>query len=104
LTKPEEHMADLAGWILHSEHLEPETELNTSSIGLQPIPERPSLFVEKHEGFLSPGFLDQGITLPTGAVWRPAFWVFGQYRTGISYFDNQRGTNFTEWSNRLDLF
>ena len=30
--------------------------------------------------------------------------MFGTYRTGVNYFDNQSTTNVTEWANRLDLF
>ncbi len=104
LSKPEESIAELGAWVFHAERLQPHTELDEHVIGIQPIPDRPNLFLETEEDFLSPGFLKQGIRIPTGAVWRPAFWVFGQYRTGISYSDNQAGTNFTEWSNRLDLF
>lgn len=104
LSKPEEPIAELGAFIFHAERLEPHTELDHCPIGIQAIPERPSLFVETNEKFLSPGFLKQGIRIPTGAVWRPSFWVFGQYRTGVSYFDNQAGNNITEWANRLDLF
>ncbi|NKB70983.1 MAG: hypothetical protein GKR89_28260 [Candidatus Latescibacteria bacterium] len=41
--------------------------------------------------------------IPTGAVWRPALWVFGRYRTAVQSFE-QSGPRTSEWANRLDLF
>lgn len=104
LSKPAEPMAKLFGKLIHSEHDEPHTELDSHAIGLQPTPPRPDLLLQWNEEFLAPGFLEQGICTPTGAIWRPSLWVFGTYRTGINYFDNGTGTPVTEWSNRLDLF
>jgi len=104
LSTPAEPLANYSEWLLNAEHYAPETPVNDTAIGLQPIPERPNLLIETDERFLDIGFLEQGIDIPTGAVWRPSFWVFGTYRTGINYFDNRAGTNITEWANRLDLF
>lgn len=104
LASPAEPLAHLGQWLLCSEHYAPETPLDDFPIGIQPIPERPDLLIETNEKFLGVGFLNQGIEIPTGAVWRPSFWVFGTYRTGLNYFDNRAGTNVTEWANRLDLF
>lgn len=104
LSAPAEPLAHLGQFILCEEHYSPETPLDDYAIGLQPIPERPDLLVETNEKFLDIGFLNQGIVIPTGAVWRPSFWVFGTYRTGLNYFDNRAGTNVSEWANRLDLF
>lgn len=104
LESPAVPMADFYEWLLHSEHVHPHTELDHHAIGIQAVPERPPLLLELNEDFLGPGFLEQGIELPTGAVWRPAFWVFGNFRTGVNYFDNGGGADLTEQANRLDLF
>ncbi|KAA0143077.1 hypothetical protein FYZ48_01530 [Gimesia chilikensis] len=104
LASPAKPLAYFGEWLLCAEHYAPESPLEDHAIGLQPIPDRPNLLVETNEKFLDIGFLNQGIVIPTGAVWRPSFWVFGTYRTGIDYFNNRTGTNVTEWANRLDLF
>lgn len=104
LTLPAGPLAHWGEKLLCAEHYSPETPVDEYPIGLQPIPDRPNLLIETNEKFLDIGFLEQGIVIPTGAVWRPAFWVFGTYRTGINYFDNRNGTNVSEWANRLDLF
>lgn len=105
LTKPNEPLAHLFSRIFCSEHDVPKMALEQNAIGLQPIPCRPPLLLELNERFLAPGFLAQGIELPTEAVWRPSLWVFGQYRTAIQYFENQLpGQPIMELANRLDLF
>lgn len=104
ISYPSKSWAAFGGFLFQAQHHQIHAPLDDHAIGLQPIPRRPDLIVETNEPFLDVGVLEQGIELPTGAVWRPAFWVFGTYRTGISYFDNRAGTRFTEWSNRLDLF
>ncbi len=106
LAAPSDHFAHALEGILCAEHDEPELKLNANPIGIQPIPYRPPLLIETNEDFLGPGFLSQGICTPTGAIWRPAFWVFGNFRTGVGYFDGGNGSNrrVVEWANRLDLF
>ncbi len=104
LSAPSEPLAHFGELITGAEHYAPESPLTEYPIGIQPIPERPKLLVETNEKFLSTGFLSQGVEIPTGAVWRPSFWVFGTYRTGVGHFNNRAGTNVTEWANRLDLF
>lgn len=101
---PHEPLSKLFAFLVRGKHDDPHTELDERPIGLQPIPERPPLVLETDEPFLAPGWLQQGIEIPTGAVWRPALWVFGTYRNGINYFDNPRGTRLAEWAHRLDLF
>ena len=54
--------------------------------------------------FLKAGNIAPGITLPTGAVWQPALWLFGSYSTSAGYFDNGVTPSREYWSNRLDLF
>ena len=67
------------------------------------LPARTAPPIEIGPHFLGTGNLPDGIELPTGAVWNPAFWVYGNYRTALQYFDD--GTNETsEWANRLDLY
>jgi hypothetical protein len=102
--KPAEPLSHLLEVLLHSEHDEPHTELDHHAIGLQSVPDRPPLLLELNEEFLGAGFLEQGVVTPTGAVWRPALWVFGTYRTGANYFDGGTGPAVGEWANRLDLF
>ncbi|MEZ6063207.1 MAG: hypothetical protein R3C19_22910 [Planctomycetaceae bacterium] len=106
IAAPSDHFAHGLENVLGSEHVEPHTHLNPNPIGLQPVPCRPPLLLEANEDFLGPGFLSQGICTPTGAIWRPALWVFGNFRTGVSYFDGGNGSNrrVLEWANRLDLF
>ena len=54
--------------------------------------------------FLAAGNIAPGITLPTGAVWQPALWLFGSYSTSAGYFDDGVAPSREYWSNRLDLF
>ncbi|MCH7989401.1 MAG: hypothetical protein IID46_09685 [Planctomycetes bacterium] len=74
------------------------------AIGVQPILDRPPLILEYPAKFLGQGTIRQGFELPTGAVWRPTFWVFGSNRFGVSYRDDQGGRNFGSVVNRLSLF
>lgn len=104
LEAPAHPLADVVASMLNIHHDETHTHLNHHAIPQQRIPQRPDLLLEAGERFLGPGWLEQGIVTPSGAVWRPSLWVFGTYRTGINYFDNKAGTNVTEWANRLDLF
>ncbi|RDD62232.1 hypothetical protein [Ferruginivarius sediminum] len=68
------------------------------------LPARTPPLIEIGPDFLGTGNLPKGIELPTGAVWNPALWVFGSYRTALNYFDDGRNPETTEWANRLDLF
>lgn len=68
------------------------------------LPERAAPPIEIGPKFLGTGNLPEGIELPTGAVWNPAFWVFGNYRTALGYFDDGHDEEVVEWANRLDLF
>ncbi|MDG2130895.1 MAG: hypothetical protein P8K08_23050 [Fuerstiella sp.] len=105
LQGPADPLAQFVSDLLRISHDEVTVDLHHNPIPLQPIPRRPQLLIETdNDPFLAPGWLKQGIETPTGAIWRPALWVFGTYRTGINYFDNRSTTNVTEWANRLDLF
>ena len=70
---------------------------------LKNFPQRPKPLLEIGQKFLGTGTLNQGIKLPTGAVWQPYFIAFGTYRTGLQTFDNGT-TQVSEWANRFDLF
>ena len=75
---------------------------------IQELPDRPDLLLEIGEDYLAPGPLGDGFTLPTGATWRPALWVYGTFRSGLQSFETgappgtPSATN-SEWANRLDL-
>jgi len=73
-------------------------------LALQGYPDRPAPLIEWGDRLLGPGNLQRGFTLPTGANWSPAFWVFGNYSTAFQSFDPGSGPRTTEWANRLDLY
>ncbi len=54
--------------------------------------------------FLNNDTLPRGWELPTGAVWTPSLWLFGDYRTGLNYFNPPNTGTTAEWAHRLDLF
>jgi hypothetical protein len=83
---------------------ESPSRISDEVIGIQPVPSRPPLLVEKNGDFLGPGFLSPGIELPTGAVWRPSLWVFGTNRFAVQRFEDHQTTNTAEVVDRLDLF
>lgn len=68
------------------------------------IPKRAELLVEIGDPFLKTGNLSPGITLPTGAIWQPALWVFGDFRSTVGHFDDGSAEDRQFFSNRLDLF
>ena len=72
--------------------------------GYRELPERVPPLIEIGPKFLGPGELSEGFELPTGAVWNPAFWVYGSQRTALNYFDDGVNPETFEWANRLDLF
>jgi hypothetical protein len=102
LSWPDEPLANFFSHIIRQQHDHIESALDEEAIGIQPLSPRPPLIVEWNELFLSPGTLAPGIETPTGQIVRPAFWVFGEYRGAVQYFD--RGTPITEWANVLELF
>ncbi len=70
---------------------------------LDGFPERPPPLFEVGDGFLETGNISDGFTLPTGAVWTPSFFMFGNFRSALQTFDNGN-TRTTEWANDLNLF
>ena len=87
-----------------------ESRYSDQCIPLADLPDRPKPLVEIGEPFLGTGTLKQGIVLPTGAVWQPAFLAFGTLRSAIqSYelnFNEDIGFDgsISEAAFRLDLF
>src|SRR5271168_2525220 len=75
-------------------------------LDLKTFPERPPPLLEFGDKFLGTGNLQKGITLPTGEVISPNFWVFGTLRSAIQSFDPGTGekNHVTEWANRLDIY
>ena len=106
LTIPNEPLAHFFEGIIGAEHHTLHTHLDDHAIGLQHIPDRPPLVFEAGELFLSPGFLEQGVEIGTGAIWRPSLWVWGEARGGYNYIDRRGGAlgTLSEAASRLDLF
>ena len=71
---------------------------------LSDFPPRPPPLLEFGDKFLGTGNLQNGFTLPTGAVWSPDFWVFGTMRSAVQTFDPGTGPRYSEWANRLDIY
>lgn len=65
----------------------------------------PLFGLELGDKFLSPGPINSGSEIFTGAVWQPRLWFYGSHRSAFSSYD--RGENSprqTEIANRLDLY
>lgn len=105
LTRPNDTFGDFWAAVLGAERDELHTELEEEAIGLQFVVPRPPLLLECNERFLGPGPLANGVEFSAlGPVWRPAFWVWGEYRSATQYYDNGTANPAVEWANRLDLF
>lgn len=70
---------------------------------IEDFPKRPKPLLELGDKFLGNGNLQDGFTLPSGAVWHPSFWMYGNFRSAVQTFDNGT-TRVTEWANDLNLF
>lgn len=82
-----------------------ESRFSDEPIPLADLPKRPPAPLELGEPFLGTGTLSQGIKLPTGAVWQPAFLAFGTVRSAVQGLDNgAANTQFAEAAARFDLF
>ena len=96
------------------DHSEDEDDDHSSSrfsdepIPLANLPERPKPLLELGEPFLGTGTLSEGFTIPTGAVWQPAFMAFGNVRTAIQAVNlsdtDNNSEGFSEAAFRFDLF
>jgi hypothetical protein len=86
-----------------------DLENSPSRISDEPIPIREDLdpgrtpmLIEWGDKLLGPGALNRGFEIPTGAVWQPALFVFGSFRSAVQSFDDGI-TERSEWANRLDI-
>lgn len=70
---------------------------------LDDFPQRPKPLIEIGDSFLGTGNVQRGFKIPTGAVWHPSFWAYGNFRTAVQTYDNG-ATRTTEWANDLSLF
>lgn len=68
------------------------------------LPERNPPIIEWNEPFLGPGNIKSGFKIPTGAVWQPAFWVFGDLQTSAGVFNNGVNPGREYVSGRADIF
>ncbi|MBI1207858.1 MAG: hypothetical protein GC191_11285 [Azospirillum sp.] len=68
------------------------------------LPARTPPLLEIGPDLLGTGHLGGGIELPTGAVWQPALWVFGEARSAFQGFKTGNSPEQREWANRVDLF
>jgi len=55
------------------------------------MPERVPPLIEIGDDFLGTGNIPSGFELPTGAVWIPALWVYGDARVGFQHVDPGTG-------------
>lgn len=81
-----------------------ETEVVKVDPPTDEVGPRAAPIIEIGPEFLNNGNIPRGMELPTGAVWTPALWVFGDYRTGLNYFNPPNANDTSEWAHRLDLF
>ncbi|WP_269584034.1 hypothetical protein [Roseibium sp. Sym1] len=68
------------------------------------VPEPTPPIFQRGEKFLASGNLSPGIELPTGAIWQPALWVFGDARTAIGHYASGVDDPRQFWASRLDIF
>ncbi len=89
----------------HGKQQELTTTFSTdpAPMKLDEVPDRPRPILEWGDPFLGTGPLQDGIEIPTGAVWSPSFLVFGSVRSAVQTFDDGDDA-FSEWVTRLDLF
>jgi hypothetical protein len=94
--------------LIHAEDTNSSSQFSAqpAPLALQGFPERPPPLLELGDKFLGAGTIQKGITLPTGEVVSPDFWVFGTLRSAVQTFDTGSGVNSrtTEWANRLDIY
>jgi hypothetical protein len=77
---------------IHSEEPHSESRLSNKPKPLRKehteLPERNPPIYEWNLPFLGPGNIISGFKSPTGAVWQPAFWVFGDFQTSAGIFND----------------
>jgi len=67
-------------------------------------PEATPPIFEWGDPFLKPGNIMPGFTLPTGAVWQPALWIFGDFRAAGGYYDGHVVNGSAYGVGSLNLF
>jgi hypothetical protein len=68
------------------------------------FPQRVPPLIQWGGDFLGTGNIPSGIELPTGAVWIPSLWVYGNSRTSFNYVDpGDTREKISEIVTRLDL-
>jgi hypothetical protein len=68
------------------------------------LPERNPPIYEWNLPFLGPGNIISGFKIPTGAVWQPAFWVFGTAQTSAGAINDGVNPTREYASGRVDIF
>lgn len=79
----------------------------TEYLSDEELPPRTKPLVELGPKFLSTGNISKGFVIPTGAVWTPSLWVYGNIRSAVQTYDigaDDDDAVVEEWANRLDLF
>jgi len=87
-----------------SEHSETLSTKNKPLITKKNEPKPTPPIFEWGDPFLKPGNIMPGFTLPTGAVWQPALWVFGGFRTTGGYYDGHVANGSAYGNGTLNLF
>ena len=101
LTEEEVHKAQGRSGHHHSSKLPTKSKpLFTEENEPKPTPP----IIERGDKFLAKGNIEPGYTLPTGAVWQPGLWVFGNWRNAVGHYDNGRSESREFIATRLDLF
>ena len=67
------------------------------------LPERNPPIFEWNLPFLGPGNIISGFKSPTGAVWQPAFWVFGSFQTSAGVISDGLNPTREYVSARADI-
>ena len=82
----------VAAFLVNSKQVEAESKNRLSDKPIpmktnKEMPKRVPPLVEIGNDFLGTGNISSGFELPTGAVWIPSLWVYGNVRKGINYID-----------------
>ena len=101
---PAESLRRFSEELFSIERFEFPTELPEDPCGIQETPDRPDLLLEWNEKFLGAGEFGWEGQIATGATWRPAIWIYGEYRSQFATRNDPGALRFTEASHRLNLF
>ena len=67
------------------------------------MPPRPAP-IELGDPFQGTGKVETGISIPTGTVWNPSLYIYGEVRSGFQTSQGQTGPATADWSNKADVF